>query len=156
MHHHLFRSVILAILLPTLTALAADDAKQEAIERDRRKIEGTWRVVSLKVNGNPAKEEDARKLTVVNGADGTWSVRSEGKEVSRGTSTFDPTQSPKTIDFTPSEGDAAGKEFLGIYELGEDSRRLCFAPPSEERPTEFSSPPGSGHILVMFERVKDE
>ena len=35
-------------------------------------------------------EEDAKKLTVVNGSDGTWNLRSEGKEISKGTSTIDP------------------------------------------------------------------
>ena len=58
-------------------------------------IEGTWRVVSLEVNGEKAKDEDARKHTVANGADGTWSLRADGKEVIKGTSTLDPTKKPK-------------------------------------------------------------
>jgi len=69
---------------------------------------------------------------------------------------FDPTQKPKTIDFTPTTGDAKDKLHLGIYQLGENARKLCFAPPGKERPTEFSSEPGSGHILVKFERVKSQ
>ncbi|MBI1246814.1 TIGR03067 domain-containing protein [bacterium] len=131
-----------------------DGAKDEAIKKDRQQIEGTWRIVQLVINGNPAKEEDARKLIVVNGNDGTWSLRSADDEITKGTSTFDPTQKPKTIDFTPSVGDIAGKLYLGIYELGSDVRRLCFAPPEKERPTEFTSEKGSEHILVKFERVK--
>jgi len=66
---------------------------------------------------------------------------------------FDPTKSPKTIDFTIKEGDGKGNLHLGIYELGENTRNLCFAPPGKERPTEFTSKPGSQHILVAFERV---
>jgi uncharacterized protein (TIGR03067 family) len=136
------------------TFAAADEAKDEAIERDRKQIEGTWRIVALEVNGNRAREEDARKLTVVNGADGTWSLRSGEKEINRGTSIFDPTQTPKTIDFTPTVGQTNGKLYLGIYELGGTTRRLCFAPPGKDRPAEFSSPAESGHILVTFERVE--
>ena len=136
------------------TIATADDAKDEAIKKDRQQIAGTWQIVELVVNGNPAKDEDARKLTVVNGNDGTWSLRSEGKEISRGTSTFDPTVKPKTIDFTPAIGDAKDKLHLGIYELGEDVRKLCFAPAGKDRPTDFTSEPDSGHILVKFERVK--
>ena len=143
-----FLDVVLAKHVP------ADDAKDEAIKMDRKRIEGTWRIVALEVNGNKAKEEDAKKLTVVNGPDGTWSVRFEDKEISKGTSSFDPTQKPKTIDFTPTEGDARGKLHLGIYELGKDARRLCFAPSGQERPTEFSAEAGSGHVLVTFRRVK--
>jgi uncharacterized protein (TIGR03067 family) len=137
-----------------VTITFADDTKEEAIKQDRQRIEGTWRIVELVVNGNPAKDEDAKKLTVVNGSDGTWSLRSEENEISQGTSTFDPTQKPKTIDFTPTVGDSAGKLHLGIYELGENARTLCFAPPGEKRPTEFSSESGSEHVLVKFERVK--
>jgi len=133
---------------------ATDDAKDQAIKKDRKQIAGTWRIVALEVNANKAKEEDAKKLTVVNGSDGTWSLLSEGKVISKGTSTFDPTKKPKTIDFTPTEGEGKGKEFLGIYELGAKTRKMCFAPAGKERPTEFSSMSDSGHILVTFEREK--
>ena len=99
-------------------------------------------------------EEDAKKLTVVNGLDGTWSLRSEDKEICKGTSTFDPTKKPKTIDFTITEGAGKGDQFLGIYELDENTRKLCFAPSGKERPTEFSSTPGYEHVLVTFVREK--
>jgi uncharacterized protein (TIGR03067 family) len=152
----LFGCLVVGLSLPAMTTFAAGDAKGDAIKNDRKQIEGTWRIVALRVNGNKAKEEDARKLTVVNGNNGTWSLHSDGKEISKGTSTFDPTQTPKTIDFTPTVGEAKGKLHLGIYELGEDVRRLCFAPAGKERPTEFSSEAGNGHILVSLERMKDE
>jgi uncharacterized protein (TIGR03067 family) len=132
------------------------DAKDEAIKKDRKQIEGTWRLVALEVDGNKAKEEDAKKLTVVNGSDGTWSLRSEDKEISKGTSTIDPTSKPKTIDFIPTEGQGKGNQYAGIYESGEKTRKLCFAPVGKDRPTEFSSMPGSHYILVVFEREKAE
>jgi uncharacterized protein (TIGR03067 family) len=130
--------------------------KDDAIKKDRKQIEGTWRVVALEANGNKAMEEDVKKLTVVNGADGTWSLVSEGSQISKGTSTIDPTKKPKTIDFTPTEGEAKGKLHLGIYELGEKTRKLCFAAPGKDRPAEFASMPGSEHILVTFEREKSK
>ena len=142
----------------SLTAIAriasAEDSKDDAIKQDRKLIAGTWRVVGLEVNGNKAEEEDARKIVVVNGADGTWSLRSEDKEISKGTSTFDPTKKPKHIDFLSTEGEGKGNAYLGIYELGEKIRKLCFAPPGKDRPTEFSSTSGSEHVLVTLEREK--
>ena len=147
--------IVVGALLTAIGANAsADNAKDEAIRKDRKLIEGTWRVVALEVNGNKARKDDAKKLSVVNGSDGTWSLLSEGKQISKGTSTIDPLKKPRTIDFTPTEGEGKGKEYLGIYELGETTRKLCFAPPGKERPTEFSSVPGSEHILVTFEREK--
>ena len=153
----LFGFVAVGLLVMSVAGIAtADDAKDEAITKDRKQTEGTWRVVALEVNGNKAMEEDAKKLTVVNGSDGTWSLHSEGKEISKGTSTIDPTKKPKSIDFTPTEGEGKGKLHLGIYELGEKTRKLCFAAPGKDRPAEFASMPGSEHILVTFEREKSK
>ena len=146
---------IVGMLLTAIAATAsADDAKDEAIKKDRKLIEGTWRIVVMEIDGNKSSDEDAKKLSVVNGPDGTWTILSEGKEVAKGTNTFDPTKKPKTIDFTITESGGKGNVHLGIYELGEKARKLCFAPPGKDRPTEFTSKPGSEHILVMFEREK--
>jgi uncharacterized protein (TIGR03067 family) len=135
-------------------AIASASEKDDAIQKDRKQIEGTWRVVALEVDGNKASEEDAKKITVVNGSDGTWSVLSEGKEITKGTSTFDPSKSPKTIDFTATDGEGKGNEYLGIYEIGEKTRKLCFGPKDLDRPKDFSAPSGSKYILVTFERDK--
>lgn len=152
-----YRAVLVGLtLMLTLSVAVADDAKEEAIAKDRQRIEGTWQVVGLEINGNVVLEENARKLTVINGADGTWSLWTEGKELSRGTSTFDPTTEPKELDFTPTTGDSKGQLFLGLYELGEDTRRMCFAPNGHPRPTEFEAPAGTGIICLKFERVKEE
>lgn len=141
-----------------LTAMAmsgtAEQTNDDLIKKDHKQIEGTWRIVSLEVNGNKSAEEDVKKLTVVNGSDGTWTLLSEGKELIKGTSTIYPTQKPKIIDFTPTEGDQKGQSHLGIYELGEKTRKLCFSPPGKPRPTEFTSTPDSDQILVLFEREK--
>ncbi|MEX0713417.1 MAG: TIGR03067 domain-containing protein [Pirellulales bacterium] len=155
MRSSLFGFLVVGVFLTAIVTVAsAGNAKDEAIKKDRKQIQGTWRVVALEVNANKAMEEDATKLTVVNGSDGTWSLRSEDKEISKGTSTIDPTKKPKTIDFTPTEGEGKGNEYQGIYELGKKTRKMCFAPPGKERPTEFSSTSGSEHILVTFEREK--
>ncbi len=140
-----------------LTAIAsADDASDEAINKDRKRISGRWQIVALEINGNKTSEKDAKKLAVVNGSDGTWSIHSDGKEISRGTSIIDPTSKPKTIDFTPTNGGGKGNTYLGIYELGGNKRKLCFAPPGSERPKTFSSESGSQNILVAFQRVKTD
>jgi uncharacterized protein (TIGR03067 family) len=143
------------LLLAAITpVIAAGDTKEEAIKKDRQMYEGTWQIVSLEVNGEKSKDDDARKITVINEADGKWTIEVEGKVVLRGTSKIDPTRKPKEIDLTPTEGDSKGKTALGIYEVGDKTRKVCIAEFSKERPTEFSSKPGSGHILAVFERVK--
>jgi uncharacterized protein (TIGR03067 family) len=144
-----------SLLLGVGFLTAADDAKQDAIKKDRKKYEGTWRVTSLEINGNKSSEEDAKKITVVNKADGTWILQVDGGKITEGTSEIDPTKNPKTIDFMETEGDNKGKIVLGIYELGDDTRKLCYAGPGRERPSDFSAPAGSGRMLVEFKREKN-
>jgi uncharacterized protein (TIGR03067 family) len=132
----------------------AGDAKDEAIKKERKKYEGTWQVVSLEVDGNKASEEDAKKITVINEANGKWRIEIDGKVVSQGTSEIDPTKKPKTVDLTETEGDNSGKTSLGIYELEDDTRKVCVARTGEKRPTEFAAPAGSGNILAVLKRMK--
>ncbi|QDV43179.1 hypothetical protein Enr13x_30340 [Stieleria neptunia] len=151
------RSLLLGLLVVGVAlpfAANAEDAQDQAIKKDRKKLQGTWQVTSLVIAGNRAKDEDAKKFTVVNGDDGTWSVRSEGKESSKGTSTISPTVKPKTIDFTATEGGASGDQFVGIYQLGKNKRKLCFVRSDKERPTEFTSTTENQNILVTYERIK--
>lgn len=147
-----------ALLTAIATVASAGDAQDEAIKKDRKDIEGTWRVVVIEINGSKSQEEDigkfVKKLTVVNGSDGTWSLRADDRETNKWTSTIDPMKRPKTIDLTQTEGEEKGHKQLGIYELGKNTLKLCFAAPGKKRPTEFSSTPGSEHFFITFLREK--
>lgn len=149
------RFLLVGTLLLAVGAIgSAGDATEEAIKKDHQLIEGTWKVVSLTINGDKSNDEDLEKLKVINGSDGTWEVFSEGKEIAEGTSSLAPTKNPKSIDLKPTDGDDKGKTYLGIYELGNHTRKLCIAQAGKERPTKFSSEPGSEQILITFEREK--
>jgi uncharacterized protein (TIGR03067 family) len=144
-----------SLLLAITGALTAGDAKEEAIKKDRKKYEGTWQVVSLEVEGNKADEENAKKITVINEADGKWAIEVEGKVMVRGTSEIDPLKKPKAVDLTGTEGDGKGETALGIYEFPDDNtRKVCLAQAGKERPAEFSSTAENKHILVVLKRVK--
>jgi uncharacterized protein (TIGR03067 family) len=140
----------LTLSFSVVIAVAGDDP----VEKERKNYQGTWRVVAFEIEGKVVDENNAKKLTFINKADGTWSVESEGKEISGGKSDIDPTKKPKTIDFMPTVGVFSGNEYLGIYELGKDTRQICFAEKARGRPTEFSAPADSGRFLIKFERVK--
>lgn len=142
--------VYLALSVSVGLALAGDDL----IEKEWKIYQGTWKVVTFVSDGKEAAENDTKKLTFINNADGTWSVQSEGKEISSGKSDIDPTKKPKTIDFMPTLGVGSGNEYVGIYELGKNTRKICFCEKAKGRPTEFSSPAGSARVLITFERAK--
>lgn len=147
--------LVVGIVLTALAGMAfAEDSKDEAIKKERKQIEGVWRAVALEVGGNKAMEEDARKITVIIGADGSWSLNAEDKEVSQGASTLDPGKKPKAIDFTVTVGDGKGEQSLGIYEVTENTLKFCVGPSGKGRPNDFSSASGSEQILITLERVK--
>jgi uncharacterized protein (TIGR03067 family) len=144
----------IALFFAMTSLSAAGDAKDEAIKKDRKKYEGTWQVVSLEVDGNKSAEDDAKKITVINEADGKWAIEVDGKVIARGTSEIDPTKKPKTVDLTVTEGEGKGQTALGLYEFEDDTRKVCLAPAGKDRPSEFSSTAGTGHILAVLKRVK--
>jgi len=147
--------ITLAFVLSQVFALGvAAQAGEDAIAKERKLYQGTWKVVAFVVDGNEVAESNASKLTFVNKADGSWIVKADDKEISSGKSDIDPTQKLKTIDFMPTSGVFSGNEYLGIYELDKDTRKICFAEKSKGRPTEFEAPSGSGRFLLKFERVK--
>jgi uncharacterized protein (TIGR03067 family) len=122
--------------------IAADDANDEAIKKDRAALKGEWKVVSYELDGKkPVSDEQLDKVKVT---------------IIEGNTTIDPTKNPKTIDTTFTEGDLKGETALGIYELKGDTYKYCRAAPGKERPTEFSSKEGSGHTLVVYKRAKAE
>ena len=133
--------------------VAADEASERAIEKDRKLIAGDWLIAKLVVNGNESKAEDIGKLMVTNEPNGKWILKSDGQVVAQGTSTIDPSATPKTINFTTVGGDQDGKRYQGIYQLGRQQRKMCFAPSDKDRPKSFSSAEGSDNILVVFQAM---
>ena len=47
--------------------------------------------------------------------------------IAESASKIDPTQKPKTMDFTSTKGEDKGKTSLAIYEFDGDTLKICFA-----------------------------
>lgn len=140
---------VAAILLGfTATAARADDHQAMA---------GTWRIVSIDADGQRNDSEDVRKITVINEPDGDWTLQADGNTIAKGTSAIKADAAPKQVTLTvteSSDGSNVGRSYEGIYELGEKTRRVCLAMQGGQRPTQFFSAAGSGHVLVTYEKVE--
>lgn len=117
---------------------------------DFETLEGTWAVVDHETQNGKANAQfiwNHSKL-VIRGDRFGWTNPNDG------TYKIDPTKTPKTIDYWLGSGKDPGNAWQGIYELNGDMFRDCMAPPGQPRPTDFSTPPGSGRIMQTFQRVK--
>ena len=132
--------------------LAAADPKDDAAKKELDKFAGTWKAVSIVEDGKEVPKDEVEKVSLtVKGDDYTFR---RGDAVIEGTHKLDPGKTPKTIDAVRSTGPNKGKSILGIYELTDDTYKVCFAGPGQDRPTEFASKAGSGCRLIVMKREK--
>jgi uncharacterized protein (TIGR03067 family) len=117
----------------------------------KSKLEGTWKVTSVMEKG---KEKGPEDHTMIISGD-TLTVKKGDEVVFKGTFKRDKTKKPREIDVTVTEGPekVKGKVAKGIYELKDDTLKLCANHPGEEqRPTEFSAPENSPFMLITMKR----
>ena len=147
--HVLFLVAVASFVVGSGFLAAGGDA--DAIKKDRKQMTGTWRPTSYEKDGKKSPAEQLEKTRTIFGADGKVMVQRDGKTIVEGNINIDPTKKPKQSEGTFTEGELKGKT-LGIYEIDGDNMRICYALPGKDRPTEFSSKPGSGHVFVVYKR----
>jgi uncharacterized protein (TIGR03067 family) len=141
------------VIVAAALLMAAEGPKDDAAEKEYVRFEGTWRFVSVEVEGRsvPAKHLKSSRLVLK----GNQFTMTEGQATYRGTFKVDTAPKPKRIDVTFTEGPERGKTTGGIYELDGDTYKVCMALPGKNRPSQFASRPGSGHVLEILRRDKD-
>ena len=119
-------------------------------------FEGRWTAISAEENGASAPDLIGHRLDF-DGA-GFRIIDADGKLAFAGTYTADTAAKPATIDFQNTEGAASGTTWSGIWR--QDGQLLTVvdnAPdPSSPRPSEFSAPVDSGHVMLVFTRMPSD
>ncbi len=141
----------LFVLAPALVA-AAQKPKDDAVKNELRKFQGSWRIVSVEASGKKLPEEDFKEVVLI--LEGDRHTTRNGADRYSGTFAIDPGKKPKRIDFLYDDGPEKGKTARGIYEFDGDTLKICLGLAGQERPTEFTSKPGSRHFLEVLKRQK--
>jgi uncharacterized protein (TIGR03067 family) len=141
------------LIASLLGVLIAADAGDDAAKKDLEKFQGNWQLISAERDGKKTPQEEAKKITLTIQGN-QFVLRKDAVVISDGTITLDPTKKPKAIDETITTGPNKGKVFSAIYEIDDEQHKICFAAVGKERPTAFSSLPGSGHLLQVWKREK--
>ena len=137
--------VSIAFLCCPVPAMAADPAEERA------KLEGAWTAISAERNGEEAAELVGHRLEF---AGRRFHITAQGRILYVGSYAVEPEPQPAQIDFQHEEGGAAGATWQGIYRLEDDTLTICdnALDVTKPRPTEFTTQPGSGHVLLVFRR----
>ena len=136
--------MLVALLLP-----AADkDAKS-----DLDKLQGTWVMASLEVEGKQVAENKIKGTTLtIKGDKYIVKVKDSAHEV---TLKLDPKQKPKAVDMYFPDGPELPKLAKGIYELDGDTLRICRAQAAGgERPQQFFTDTNTGLFIVTWKRQR--
>jgi uncharacterized protein (TIGR03067 family) len=137
---------IFTLLLALPIVALGDDASEQ------KRLDGTWIGTEAELGGKkmaPKVVESIRlKIT-----DGKYLVE-VGKERDEGTLKLNSNGKPKSMDIVGVTGPNKGKTFLAIYELTDDSLRICYDLSGEGRPKEFSTDDKTQRFLVVYRREK--
>ena len=120
-----------------------DTTFSDAIAEEMKKLQGTWKQIAYERDGvtEPLDEQGWEPRVTFTG-DAFVVALSDGSIPIKGTYKLDPTRNPKTIDWSDTIGEDAGKTLLAIYYLEADRLTFCAAYPGQKRPTEFTTRPG--------------
>jgi uncharacterized protein (TIGR03067 family) len=119
------------------------ESRSDAIAKEMEKFQGTWEQIAYERDGvTEPLDEQGWKPRVTFTGDRFVVTLADGSIPIQGTYKLDPTREPKTVDWTDTIGEDAGKTLLAIYTLEGDRLVFCAAYPGQERPTEFRTRPG--------------
>jgi len=124
-----------------------------AADSPAKPLEGKWLPVAAQLGGQ-AMDDAILKTISLKLESGKYEVF-VGEHPDRGTYTTDATTSPKSITVVGTEGPNQGKTFPAIYELKDDTLRICYDLSGAKRPTEFKSVAGTKLYLVTYKRKRD-
>jgi uncharacterized protein (TIGR03067 family) len=120
------------------------------MKSDLERLQGTWTVAELEVDGQPAGAAGDAHI-VIEGS--RFTTTGMGAEYG-GAFELDSSATPARIDMKFDTGPEKGNINFGIYQLRGDSWKLCLATRGTDRPAAFASAPGSGIALEKLVRGK--
>src|SRR5262249_43942677 len=144
--------IALGTLLCTLVLTGARADDKADVEKELKKLQGTWTFESVETGGKQLPAAEFKGMTVTFEGD-KFTVKKGDEVIQAATQKLDPSKSPKAIDVTVTEGLNKGAVMPGIYEIDGDTLKVCFDPEGKKRPTEFKTASGS-QTLVVHKRVK--
>jgi RNA polymerase sigma factor (sigma-70 family) len=122
-------------------------ATSKSANDELERLQGTWNVVGVEVDGKDDEIDDARLVIAKNQC--KW--ERNGAEQKMTSVVVDPEKNPKVIVF-----DDRGKAAPGIYELHGDDLKICYAERGAKPPDKFKTSAGSKMVLLTLKRADSD
>ena len=148
------RTSIATLLIVVSFATIARSHDDEKEKKALAKMKGTWVPTAAELDGEklPKAVYETIKLVV---KEEKYTV-TVGELVDEGTVTLDLESDPTGMDIKGTKGPNEGKTIPAIYELKDDTLKVCYNLVGKERPKEFKTTAGSKYYLVTYKREKTE
>ena len=139
---------ILAAILLTAAAGAWGGSAQTSDER----LQGTWGILSLEVNGESISVDKIQEARLTIQGD-KYSFRLGEMRLDM-TYQVDAGKQPRTLDMTVTAGPMKGKTYHAIYAMENGTLKICrHLEADKARPTQFASQRDSGLMVIVWKRV---
>ena len=144
------------LLASAWLVVVATDTTYAQEKRGLDAIQGRWKLIDMQIYDSELTKRDFEKFTLAIDGNRMTFEYENGRKSDGHKFRLMPQETPKRIDF--STGGAAEKQDrFGIYLVDDDVLKICFdtvVPAIESRrPTDFTTPAGSGRILMSLKRV---
>ncbi|MBI1787478.1 MAG: TIGR03067 domain-containing protein [Acidobacteria bacterium] len=121
------------------------------MKEDLERLQGVWNIVSLEMEGQAVAAGMLTGARIeIQGA--RFTSTGMGGEY-EGTIEIEASKNPRTFNLNFTKGPEKGNTSLGIYQLEEDTWRICLTTRGADRPKKFASEPGAGHALEVLKRA---
>ena len=125
-------------------ALADDKAEWKALK-------GSWIIDKAVLMGGD--QTAIFKSAVLTMDEGKYALNFGGT-VDKGTLKIDATSKPKRITITGTDGPSKGKTLEAIYEINNDTFKICYALDGKVAPKALESKEGTNTLYVVYKREK--
>lgn len=132
-------AIVLALLLPLDSA-------------DLKPLQGSWKPTEGTVAGAKMEEPFLKSLLLQINGD-AYTLTSSGP-ADKGTLTADSKTKPASMTITGVEGPNRGKTYYSIYELKDETLKICYSLDEKNKPTEFTSTGQNKQILIVYKKQK--
>jgi len=122
-------------------------------ESDLAKLQGTWALVSVEIDGKALPMDDLKESRlVIKDKEYLFRFREARLDINI---KLDSSRTPKAIDLLVVDGPDKGNTYKGIYILDGDHYKICrHTTPGQDRPATFATHPESGLMMTVWRREK--